>query len=297
MITGLSAFPLTPVRDDRPDLDAFGRLVAHLAAEGVDQIGALGSTGGYVYLDRADRRDLARTAVAAAGGVPVLVGVGALTTRAVLEHVEDAHDAGAAGVLLAPIGYQSLRPHEVLGLFEDVTARAALPVVVYDNPATTRVTMTEDLLAEIAALPGISSIKLSGVAEDPADAALQLTRLRTRIPGTVTLGISGDAAGARGLLAGCDLWYSVLAGLFPRTCLAIARAAVAGEADRARGLSAELEPVWALFARVGSYRAVSALAAETGVVVPEGLPRPVLPLAGEERRAVTEALAAIGARA
>lgn len=297
MITGLSAFPLTPVRDDRPDLDAFGVLVGRLAAAGVDQIGALGSTGGYAYLDRADRRDLARTAVAAAGEVPVLVGVGALTTRAVLEHVEDAHTAGAAGVLLAPIGYQSLQPREVLGLFEDVTSHTAMPVVVYDNPATTHVSMTEDLLAEIAALPGISSIKLSGIPVDLPDATAQVVRLRARIPGTVSLGISGDAAGARGLLAGCDLWYSVLAGLFPQTCLDIARAASAHAPDRACALSAELDPVWALFARVGSYRAISALAAETGVVVPEGLHRPVLPLSGEDRRAVTDALAAIGARA
>ena len=55
MFTGLSAFPLTPL-DDRGALDepAFVRLVTRLGAAGVQSIGALGSTGSYAYLSRAE---------------------------------------------------------------------------------------------------------------------------------------------------------------------------------------------------------------------------------------------------
>lgn len=297
---GLSAFPLTPFTGrgpdagGEPDLEAFAVLVSRLATAGVDSIGALGSTGGYAYLHREERRALARTAVRAAGSTPVIVGVGAMTTRAVLGHVEDAEEAGAAGVLLPPLGYQPLRPVEAMALFERVTSATSLPVVVYDNPATTGFTFTGELHAHIASLPGVVSIKLPPVADDPARARADLARLRTEIPDEVTLGVSGDRAGARGLLAGCDTWYSVLAGVFPHTCTAIARTALEGDRTLATELSARLNPVWDLFDRLGSYRVVSAIAAEAGLVTPEGLHHPVLPLDGDDRDAVRSALQGVG---
>ena len=300
VFTGLSAFPLTPFTGDgpdrggKPDLVAYGRLVSRLAAAGVDAIGALGSTGGYAYLDRPDRRALAQVAVAAAGSTPVIVGVGAVTTRAVLGHVADAEAAGAAGVLLPPLGYQPLRPAEVRALVHRVSEATSLPIVIYDNPATTGFTFTHELLAELGTLPGVVSIKLPPVAEDLDRACADLTRLRGDISTPVGLGVSGDRAGVRGLLAGCDTWYSVLAGVFPRTCLEITRAAQAGDAELATGLAARLDPIWDLFDRFGSYRVVSAIAAEIGQVTPEGLHLPVLPLEGDERDAVRSALGAVG---
>ena len=60
MLRGLSAFPLTPVGRDGVDDVAFVRLIDRLVAAGVDSIGALGSTGSYMYLDRAERARIAR---------------------------------------------------------------------------------------------------------------------------------------------------------------------------------------------------------------------------------------------
>src|SRR5699024_12209371 len=94
---------------------------------------------------------------------------------------------------------------------------------------------------------------------------------------------SGDRMGARGLLAGCVTWYSVLAGVFPRTCLEITRAARGGEPERALELSARLDPIWEQFEKFGSYRVVSAIAVEIGLMTRESLHRPVLPLAGADR--------------
>ena len=302
MFSGLSAFPLTPFtgagpdRGGVPDLDAYARLINHLVRSGVDTIGALGSTGGYAYLNRAQRRSLARTASVAAGAKPVIVGVGALTTRDMLGHVADAEDAGAAGVLVPALGYQPLRAAEVVALFEQVTSETDLPVVVYDNPGTTGFTFTREVLTEIAAMPKVVSVKIPPVSAEVQQACAQVTDLRDAVSRYVALGISGDRAGACGLLAGCDTWYSVLAGVFPRTCAAITRAAQAGDGEQALALSAELDPIWDLYDRFGSYRTVSAIADEIGLVRPESLHRPVLPLAGDEREAVRAALQAVGPR-
>lgn len=117
LLTGLSAFPLTPIADDTVDERAFARIVERLATGDVDSITALGSTGSYAYLDRDERRRAVELAVAAAGEVPVLAGIGHVRTREVLLHADDAQAAGAAALLLAPVTYQALTDDEVFQLF------------------------------------------------------------------------------------------------------------------------------------------------------------------------------------
>ena len=52
----LSAFPLTPFAEGRPDEAAFLRLLSRLTEAKVDSLGVLGSTGSYAYLTRTQRR-------------------------------------------------------------------------------------------------------------------------------------------------------------------------------------------------------------------------------------------------
>jgi 4-hydroxy-tetrahydrodipicolinate synthase len=288
MFAGLSAFPLTPFRDDRVDEAAFVGLIGRLVAAGVDSITALGSTGSYMYLDRAERRRVAEAAVRHADRVPVLVGIGALRTSQVQALAEDAQQAGAGGVLLAPVTYQQLTDDEVYGLFADVTANLSVPLVVYDNPSTTHVRFTDDLYARIASLPKVASIKIPAVPADPAEAATRIAAIRECIPDTVTIGVSGDGAAATGLNAGCDAWYSVIAGTLPTPALAITRAALAGDAAAAVTASDRLQPLWALFAEYGSFRVIAAVAEHLGLVAADSLPRPVRGLGTQARSRVAQ---------
>ncbi|KUL49180.1 MULTISPECIES: dihydrodipicolinate synthase family protein [Streptomyces violaceusniger group] len=297
MFTGLSAFPLTPLTETGIDETAFAALVGRLAAAGVDSIGALGSTGSYAYLTREERARAARIAVEHGERTPVIVGIGALRTRHVLEVAEDAQNAGASGVLLAPMSYQPLTEDDVFGLFEDVTAHLSVPLVVYDNPRTTHFTFTDELYARVAELPRVSSVKIPGVPADPAAARARVQRLRQILPEAVTVGVSGDALAATGLNAGCDAWFSVIAGTFPEPALAITRAAQSGDAARARAESRRLQPLWDLFAQYGSLRVVAEAAAHIGLTSPHSLPLPLRGLEAEERARVVEVLEDLRPRA
>ncbi len=289
--TGLSAFPLTPMNEDGIDAVAFQRLVARLVAAGVDSIGALGSTGSYAYLSREQRRHVTELAVAAAGEVPVIIGIGALRTRDVLALADDAQKAGARGLLLAPVSYQKLTEDEVFGLFEAVNRAVSVPVCVYDNPGTTHFDFSEALYGRIAQLPRIASIKIPPLPTDAEAVAARMARLRAHVPARVTLGISGDASGARGLNAGCEAWYSAVGGLFPRSMLAITRAALAGQAQEACRLSDALAPLWALLAQHGSLRVIATAAELQGLVARPCLPLPLVSLQAEAREAVAQLLA------
>lgn len=294
--TGLSAFPLTPMRDDRVDERAYAGIIERLAAAGVDSIGALGSTGSYAYLDRAERRRVAEQTVRHAAGVPVIVGVSALRTSHVQSLAHDAQEAGAAAVMLAPMSYQPLTDDDVMGLYTDVVGELSVPLVVYDNPSTTRFDFTPELYGRLAELPAVTSIKIPAPPPDPDAAHEHLQRLRQVVPTRVGLGVSGDPSAAAALLGGCDCWYSVLAGTLPGPALAITRAALAGRAKEARAghvraedamsESDRLAPLWELFTRHGSLRVVAAIAEHLGLATESSLPRPLLGLSRRDREAV-----------
>lgn len=294
MFSGLSAFPLTPMNESGVDEAAFAGLVRRLANAHVDSIGALGSTGSYAYLDRNERKRAAELAVQHSGGVPVMVGIGALRTRDVLLYAEDAQAAGASAVLLAPMSYQPLTRDEVYDLYAEVAKHLSVPMCVYDNPRTTHFEFDDALYSAIAELPQVGSIKIPGVPADPDAARARVEHLRTLLPSRVTIGVSGDAFAATGLNAGCDAWYSVIGGLFPSTALAITRAAQGGYPGEAIRLSQHLEPLWEAFNRSGGSLRVVATAAEIlGLTHHPGLPLPLKGLDKSGRRQLAHILAAL----
>lgn len=295
MFTGLSAFPLTPMARDTVDEGSFIRLVERLAGAEVDSITALGSTGSYAYLNTRERERVARLAVRHAGQTPVFVGIGALRTSEVLTNLDSAVQAGASGLLLAPMTYQPLTEDEVFELFRTVTERSPLPVIVYDNPRTTHFAFTTGLYGRIAELPGIASIKIPGVPAEPARARARVQEIRAVVPGHVTIGVSGDASAAAGLAAGCDAWYSVLGGTLPGLAGKIVRAARNGGVSGAEAESARLAPLWELFNDFGgSIRVMAGVAEQLGLVGPDSLPRPLLGLTTEQRNRVAAVVGKLG---
>ena len=284
MFTGLSAFPITPLAQDAVDEASFIRLVQRLSEAKVDSITALGSTGSYAYLSSDERSRVAHLAVENAGETPVIIGIGALRTSHVLTHAKNAEQAGASGLLLAPMTYQPLTDDDVFELFRTVTAHSTLPVVVYDNPGTTHFTFSTELYGRIAELPGIASIKIPGVPADPQHARARVEEIRAVVPKHVTIGVSGDAKAALGLAAGCDAWYSVIGGTLPALAMRITRAALEGRTPDALAESERLAPLWQSFAEFGgSIRVVAAIAEQLGLASTSCLPLPIQGLTEMQR--------------
>lgn len=289
MFQGLSAFPLTPLNETDINEKEFIPLIERLVSAGVDSVGVLGSTGNYAYLTRPQRERVLQLAVQTAGGVPVMTSISALRMLDVLHLAEDAQQAGASAVLLSPVSYQPLTDEEVFYLYEHVTSNLSVPLCVYDNPNTTHFRFSDELHGRIARLPNVAAIKIPGVPAGAEAAGLRIRNLRELVPSRVVLGISGDPSAAAGLRAGCEVWFSVLGGLLPKTCLHMARLAQAGRHAEAEQISMLLEPLWALFRQHGSLRVASAIAQQLGFISEPALPLPLLPL----KSSVDEQLAAV----
>ncbi|MCZ1269349.1 dihydrodipicolinate synthase family protein, partial [Paenibacillus tundrae] len=181
-------------------------------------------------------------------------------------------------VLLAPVSYQSLTDEEVYLLYEECTKSLSIPLCVYDNPGTTNFHFTDELHGRIASLPHVHSIKIPGVPSNLEAANARINNLRVLVPSHVTIGVSGDSFAATGLNAGCELWYSVLGGLFPKLCLRLTQAALEGYNSEADQISTKIEPIWLLYRQFGSLRVMAAAAELMGLISSPSLPLPLQPL-------------------
>jgi len=243
LFQGLSAFPITPTdKAGVVDTSALAVILDRIQEAGAASIGLLGSTGGYAFLSRDQRRRAVETAMATVGRkVPVIVGVGALRTDEAQALASDAREAGADGLLLAPVSYTPLTEQEVYEHYAAVAEVGKLPLCIYNNPSTTKFTFSVELVERLAKVPNIVAIKMPLPGD--CDYSSEMATVRRRTASSFAMGYSGDWGAADALLAGADAWYSVVAGLLPSEALALTRAAQSGDIEKAERVNRAFEPL------------------------------------------------------
>jgi len=291
IFSGLSAFPVTPAdTHGHVDCNHLGRLVERLAASKVSSIGVLGSTGCYMYLPLEQRKRALESAIEAAGHKPVVASIGAMRTSDVCELIKHAQNAGAKGILLAPVSYLPLTETEVASLFKDAANSTDLPVCFYNNPGTTHFTLSEKLLVHLAQKKIIAAVKNPPPVD--GDFAGQIERLSAVVPDEFLLGYSGDAKIAAALQANCDSWYSVMAGTL--TDLAVTLWDARKDHQRLQELDTDLAPLWSVFDSYGSIRVVYEATGMLGFGSVQ-LPKPLLPLESKACEEIESALSRVAA--
>lgn len=217
------------------DHDAVAGEVGRLIGGGVHGIVACGTMGEANSLTAAERRDVVTTAVAAAAGrVPVCVGVSAPSAELAAGYARDAAAAGADSLMtLPPLLYRADRAE--LGAYLHAVASATdLPLMLYNNPESSGVDMPAALIAELVGeIDAIGSIKeCSGDARRIAD-------LLARCPDVDVL-VGGDDWALEGAAAGAAGWISGVAVVLPEECVRLWELATTGELAEARALYARL---------------------------------------------------------
>ncbi|MEN3310619.1 MAG: 1-pyrroline-4-hydroxy-2-carboxylate deaminase [Micromonosporaceae bacterium] len=192
------------------DFERYAEHVAWLAANGCRGVVPNGSLGEYQTLRDEERAEVVRTAVAAApAGFSVIPGVAAYGSGEARRWAEQAGEAGAQAVMCLPPNAYRANDDEVVAHFAEVAA-AGLPIVAYNNPFDTRVDLTPELLARIAAeVPAVVAVKeFSGDVRRPY-------RLRELAPRLDVL-IGADDVALELLLAGAVGWVAGLPNALPR---------------------------------------------------------------------------------
>ena len=138
-------------------------LVDRLVVSGVHAIAPLGSTGELAYLDENEFDAVVDTTIAAVDGrVPVLVGVSDLTTATTTRRAQYAQHSGADAVMILPVSYWKLSGRETLQHFLSIGDAIGISIMMYNNPATSGVDMSPELLVRMFdTIDNISMVKES----------------------------------------------------------------------------------------------------------------------------------------
>ena len=166
----------TPFHDDESlDLEGFAksiRFFGECGASGATVCGVLGESN---RLTDAERAELVKTAVGAAGAMPICVGVSHAGTRATVDLAQMAQDLGAHSIMATPTKEAFPQSDgQLFDYFAAVQDGCTLPIVLQDHPASTGVFMGAELLVQICAhLASVQCIKLEAVPTPPKIAALR----------------------------------------------------------------------------------------------------------------------------
>lgn len=174
--------PFAP--DGSLDEASLAGLTAFVAGCGVDGITILGVLGEAAKLSDDERGTVIRGVLAAAGGLPVCVGVTHAATDRAVAFAREAASLGAHSVMLAPPALARPNDATVLAHYLAVAVAVDLPVVVQDHPASSGVFMSVELLATIAEqAPSCRVVKLEDEPSPP-----KVGRLLAAAPGVRVLG-------------------------------------------------------------------------------------------------------------
>jgi 4-hydroxy-tetrahydrodipicolinate synthase len=236
------------------DIQALMANVDRLIGAGVGGLVPGGSTGEFTTLTDAERRQLTEATIeGAAGRVPVVAGTGALSTRQTVELSVHAEQAGAAAVMVVPPFYDPLGQRELLAHYAAVAAAIEIPIMYYNLPSATGVTLSADQLRELP----VASLKDTGGDLTAATELIQ-TDGPTLLNGYDTHTFAALAAGVRAVVWG-------VASIVPEPCVELHRLLIEEvDLSAARDLWARLWPLCRFLESVSYPAAVKAACALVG---------------------------------
>ncbi|MBS0364650.1 MAG: dihydrodipicolinate synthase family protein [Proteobacteria bacterium] len=262
------------------DLAGTQRVQAALLGDGVHGLVLMGTVGEGNSLSAAEKRAVLRGAVeVAAGKVPVIAGVSEFTTATAVDFVRDAEALGAGGFMVLPAMVYVPTPHELEYHFRQVAQATSLPIMLYNNPPSYRVSIGPDTLASLADVPNIVAIKES--APDPRRFTDIINACGTRF----TLFAGLDDIAFEGLTLGARGWVSGLTNAFPAESLALHESIMAGDLERARRIYRWFMPLLHLDSEPDLVQSIK-LAEQLMGRGSERVRPPRLPLRGLRREAV-----------
>lgn len=273
---GTFTVTVTPFTDDGRNIneDVLRRFVDWQIDNGVHGLIPVASTGEFLSLTDSERRRVAEVTIdQAAGRVPVLIGAGAENTWDVVRYSREAEALGADGVLVIPPFYSTPNNEELFAHYRAIGEAISIPVMLYNNPATSNVDLLPPLVARLSEIDNVSYIKESTMDPTRIRDILRLSDGRMSVFGGV-MGYESYINGAVGWTAvGCNLMPQAFSDMY-RLCIEQQDIAAAS------ALYDRLKPVIDL---VGQDRYVGATKAALGLMgLPVGAPRPPrLPAGGE----------------
>jgi len=237
MFEGAYTAMITPFRDGKVDNDRLIANVRFQIAGGITGLVPVGTTGESPTLCHAEHRQVIQTVVqAAAGKVKVIAGTGSNATSEALELTRHAKSVGAAAALMVNPYYNKPTQEGLYRHFMAVADGVGLPIILYNIPGRTGITMSPATVARLYKHPSIVAIKEATGSMDMASEIAGLCDIPI-LSGDDSLTLPLMSLGGRGVI-------SVISNLLPGRVAALVKNGLEGDYEQARRIHYELLPLF-----------------------------------------------------
>ena len=161
MIEGSIVALITPMDEQgEVDYDGLERLITFHLSEKTDALLVLGTTGESSTLSSEEEEEILRFTVEKVNGkVPVIAGAGTNATKKTIERVNRFAELGADQVLVITPYYNKTSDAGLLAHFTAIADRSPVPIILYNVPSRTGMTIPIQVLERLAKHPKIIGIK------------------------------------------------------------------------------------------------------------------------------------------
>lgn len=158
--TGSGVAIVTPFVDDKVDFDALGELIEIQIKNKTDAIVVCGTTGEASTMSNEEHiKAIEYTVKKVAGRVPVIAGTGSNETPHAIMLTKAAEEAGADAILSVTPYYNKANKSGLINHFKAIAESVSIPVILYNVPGRTGMSISVDVLKELAKVDNIVAIK------------------------------------------------------------------------------------------------------------------------------------------
>ena len=287
MFSGAFTALITPFRNGTIDVEALENFVELQIKQGIHGLVPCGTTGETPAMSEAEDRLVIETVSRVSNGrVPVVAGSGSNSTEMAIKYTKMAQEAGADGSLQVAPYYNKPTQEGLYRHFAAIAESTDLPILLYNIPGRTAVTIEAETMARLAEIPNIVGVKESTL-------SMNMVSDIRHLCGEDFIIFSGDDPMILPLMSlGGTGTIAVSSNVAPGAVSDMVSAALEGNWERARELHYELLPLFrALFIETNPIP-VKTAASLLGLCSDE-MRLPMIPMEGENLAILQETLNAV----
>ncbi len=232
--TGSGVAIITPFDGYKTNYDAFGELIEMHIAKKTDAIIVCGTTGEAATMPDEEHLAAIEYTVKKVGGrIPVIAGTGSNETAHAIKLSQAAEKMGVDGLLQVTPYYNKTTQKGLVRHFTEIANSVSVPIILYNVPSRTGMSISIDALKELAKIDNIVGIKeASGNISYTAQVAAQVPDLYI-YSGNDDMIIPIMSLGGKGVI-------SVLANVLPEETHQMCRDYLDGNVEKARKAQLDL---------------------------------------------------------
>ncbi len=160
IFTGSAVAIVTPFKDGGVDFETLGELLDFQLENGTDAVVVCGTTGEASAMTYQERSEAVAFCVRHVGGrVPVIAGSGSNSTENAATLSREAERRGADALLVVTPYYNKATQAGLLRHYRTIADAVSLPIILYNVPSRTGVSVAPETYAALAEHPNIAGVK------------------------------------------------------------------------------------------------------------------------------------------